>query len=158
MYLSICAALFYRQDSYLAGAYITLHYGCSAPSKRGQQAILLTLSVFCASWNDIVQLHFVFYYRMASTIVQVFLKEILEAYFNSQTQVRIAAVSVLHLILKQGLIHPVQVLVHCMVLFRFRSTNVASIRKSICINVWAAVECPSLYTQIYTSRLCNCLC
>jgi len=46
---------------------------------------------------------------MASTIVQVFLKQVLESYFNSQTPVRVAAVSVLHLILKQGLVHPVQV-------------------------------------------------
>ena len=46
---------------------------------------------------------------MASTIVQVFLKQVLESYFNSQLPVRIAAVNVLHLILKQGLVHPVQV-------------------------------------------------
>lgn len=46
---------------------------------------------------------------MASTIMQVYLKEVLEVFFSSQSQVRLEALNVIQLVLKQGLIHPVQV-------------------------------------------------
>lgn len=45
---------------------------------------------------------------MASTIMQVYLKEVLEAFFTSRSQVRLEALNVIQLVLKQGLIHPVQ--------------------------------------------------
>lgn len=45
---------------------------------------------------------------MASTVMQVYLKQVLEAYFSSHLQVRTSAATVIHLILKQGLVHPVQ--------------------------------------------------
>ncbi|CAE1178724.1 SCC2 [Acanthosepion pharaonis] len=45
---------------------------------------------------------------MASTIIQVYLKQILESFICSNSQVRGAALGVIHLVLRQGLIHPVQ--------------------------------------------------
>ncbi|KAL3869511.1 hypothetical protein ACJMK2_042182, partial [Sinanodonta woodiana] len=45
---------------------------------------------------------------MASTIMQVYLKEVLDAFFSSQTQMRLQALNVIQLVLRQGLIHPVQ--------------------------------------------------
>lgn len=47
---------------------------------------------------------------MASTIIQVYLKEILESFLNPNINVRHAALKVIQLILQQGLVHPVQVL------------------------------------------------
>ena len=46
---------------------------------------------------------------MASTIMQVYLKHVLEAFFTGRSQVRLEALNVIQLVLKQGLIHPVQV-------------------------------------------------
>ena len=48
--------------------------------------------------------------RMASTIIQVYLKQVLESFFHLQSQVRMCALEVVVLILRQGLVHPVQVL------------------------------------------------
>ena len=48
---------------------------------------------------------------MASTIMQVYLKHVLEAFFTSRSLVRLDALNVIQLVLKQGLIHPVQVIV-----------------------------------------------
>ncbi|XP_041356628.1 nipped-B-like protein isoform X2 [Gigantopelta aegis] len=45
---------------------------------------------------------------MASTVMQIYLKQVLESFFHEQSQVRMAALSVIILILKQGLVHPVQ--------------------------------------------------
>lgn len=49
-------------------------------------------------------------YSMASTIIQVYLKHILEAFFHMHPNVRMSALSVIILVLKQGLVHPVQVI------------------------------------------------
>ena len=46
---------------------------------------------------------------MASTIVQIYLKQILEAFLHSDITVRLAAVRVIQLVLQQGLVHPIQV-------------------------------------------------
>lgn len=46
---------------------------------------------------------------MASTIVQVYLKEILESFVHPQVSVRNCALRVIQLILAQGLVHPVQI-------------------------------------------------
>ena len=46
---------------------------------------------------------------MASTIMQVYLKHVLEAFFTGRSQVRLEALNVIQLVLRQGLIHPVQV-------------------------------------------------
>uniref|UniRef100_A0A2C9MAH1 Nipped-B protein n=1 Tax=Biomphalaria glabrata TaxID=6526 RepID=A0A2C9MAH1_BIOGL len=45
---------------------------------------------------------------MASTVMQVYLKELLEAFFHENSQVRLTALNVVTLVLKQGLVHPVQ--------------------------------------------------
>lgn len=45
---------------------------------------------------------------MASTIMQVYLTKVLDSFFHSQFQVRLSALSVINLVLQQGLVHPVQ--------------------------------------------------
>ncbi|XP_056146291.1 nipped-B-like protein B [Lampris incognitus] len=45
---------------------------------------------------------------MSSSIIQLYLKQVLEAFFHAQSTVRHFALSVVTLTLKQGLIHPVQ--------------------------------------------------
>ncbi|KAL8600997.1 hypothetical protein ACOMHN_030654 [Nucella lapillus] len=45
---------------------------------------------------------------MASTVVQLYLKQVLEAFYHDHSQVRITALNVVQLILRQGLVHPVQ--------------------------------------------------
>ena len=50
-------------------------------------------------------------FRMASTIMQVYLKHVLEAFFTGKSQVRLEALNVIQLVLRQGLVHPVQVCV-----------------------------------------------
>ncbi|XP_076440937.1 nipped-B-like protein A isoform X2 [Babylonia areolata] len=45
---------------------------------------------------------------MASTVVQLYLKQVLEAFYHDHCQVRITALNVVQLILRQGLVHPVQ--------------------------------------------------
>jgi cohesin loading factor subunit SCC2 len=42
--------------------------------------------------------------------MQVYLKDILEMFFHRQSQLRTAALTVVNLILRQGLVHPVQVI------------------------------------------------
>ena len=46
---------------------------------------------------------------MASTIIQVYLKQLLESFFHTDATVRMTALNVIELVLKQGLVHPVQV-------------------------------------------------
>ena len=46
---------------------------------------------------------------MASTVIQLYLKEILESFLHPNVGVRQAALKVIQLILQQGLVHPVQV-------------------------------------------------
>lgn len=46
---------------------------------------------------------------MASTIIQLYLKEILTSYLHPDILVRHASLKVIQLILQQGLVHPVQV-------------------------------------------------
>lgn len=46
---------------------------------------------------------------MASTVIQLYVKEILEAFLHANISVRHAALKVIQLILAQGLVHPVQI-------------------------------------------------
>ncbi|XP_078036423.1 nipped-B cohesin loading factor isoform X2 [Augochlora pura] len=46
---------------------------------------------------------------MASTVIQLYVKEILEAFLHANVNVRHAALKVIQLILAQGLVHPVQI-------------------------------------------------
>lgn len=49
---------------------------------------------------------------MSSSIMQIYLKQVLESFFHTQSTVRHFALSVITLTLSQGLIHPVQVRSH----------------------------------------------
>lgn len=51
---------------------------------------------------------------MASTIVQIYLKQILEAFLHDDLKVRRSAVCVIQLVLQQGLVHPIQVITNFM--------------------------------------------
>lgn len=44
-----------------------------------------------------------------SAVMQVYLKSVLESFLHPQPSVRMAALHVVNLILRQGLVHPVQV-------------------------------------------------
>ena len=46
---------------------------------------------------------------MASTVIQIYLKAILESFINPEVVARHAAIKVISLILNQGLVHPVQI-------------------------------------------------
>lgn len=46
---------------------------------------------------------------MSSSIMQLYLKQVLESFFHKQSSVRHFALNVIALTLNQGLIHPVQV-------------------------------------------------
>lgn len=46
---------------------------------------------------------------MASTVIQLYLKQILQSYLHTDFQVRHPALKVIQLILQQGLVHPVQI-------------------------------------------------
>lgn len=46
---------------------------------------------------------------MASTVIQLYLKEILQSYVHPHIQIRKPAQKVVELVLDQGLVHPVQV-------------------------------------------------
>jgi cohesin loading factor subunit SCC2 len=46
---------------------------------------------------------------MASTVIQIYLKAILESFINPEVVARHAAIKVISLILSQGLVHPVQI-------------------------------------------------
>lgn len=46
---------------------------------------------------------------MSSSIMQIYLKQVLESFFHTQSTVRHFALNVITLTLSQGLIHPVQV-------------------------------------------------
>ncbi|XP_077981351.1 nipped-B-like protein isoform X2 [Glandiceps talaboti] len=45
---------------------------------------------------------------MSSSVMQIFIKQIMEEFFHTQSSVRMCALQVVHLILRQGLVHPVQ--------------------------------------------------
>lgn len=47
---------------------------------------------------------------MASTVIQLYLKQILQSYMHSDLTVRKPALKVVQLILQQGLVHPVQII------------------------------------------------
>lgn len=47
---------------------------------------------------------------MASTVIQLYLKQILQSYLHSNLLVRQPALKVVQLILQQGLVHPVQII------------------------------------------------
>lgn len=46
---------------------------------------------------------------MASTVIQLYLKEIMQSYIHHNLNVRKPALRVIQLVLQQGLVHPVQV-------------------------------------------------
>lgn len=52
---------------------------------------------------------------MSSSIMQIYLKQVLESFFHAQSTVRHFALSVITLTLSQGLIHPVQVCSHLLI-------------------------------------------
>jgi cohesin loading factor subunit SCC2 len=49
---------------------------------------------------------------MASTVIQIYLKDVLDAFLHTNVAVRKAALRVIQLILQQGLVHPVQVRIY----------------------------------------------
>ena len=56
-----------------------------------------------------LNIFFLVFCRMASTVMQLYLKELMEAFFHDNSHVRMTALNVVTLVLRQGLVHPVQV-------------------------------------------------
>lgn len=54
---------------------------------------------------------------MASTVIQLYLKGILNSFLHTSVQVRQAVLKVIQLILAQGLVHPVQVFINYNLVF-----------------------------------------
>ena len=52
---------------------------------------------------------FIIFSSTTSAVMQVYLKSVLESFLHPQPSVRMAALHVVNLILRQGLVHPVQV-------------------------------------------------
>ena len=74
------------------------------------------IHIFYLTMQIILIQYFIFFFnltRMASTVMQVYLKELMEAFFHENSQVRLTALNVITLVLKQGLVHPVQVRNEC---------------------------------------------
>jgi cohesin loading factor subunit SCC2 len=46
---------------------------------------------------------------MSSRVIQIYLKEILNCFLNKDYQVRSMAMGVIDIVLRQGLVHPVQI-------------------------------------------------
>lgn len=49
-------------------------------------------------------------HSVSSSVSQAFLQPVLESFLNSELQVRLAALQAIILILRQGLVHPAQVI------------------------------------------------
>lgn len=60
---------------------------------------------------------------MASTVIQLYLKEILQSYLHPNLQVRKPALQVIQLILQQGLVHPVQVFFNLIIFYQIHYTS-----------------------------------
>ena len=73
---------------------------------------------------------------MASTIIQLYLKQVLESFFHSQAQVRMCALSVITLILGQGLVHPVQVSNSCIYLIQTQAITESFMNLDCNVNVY----------------------
>ena len=54
-------------------------------------------------------IYIVSFHSTTSAVMQVYLKSVLESFLHPQPSVRMAALHVVNLILRQGLVHPVQV-------------------------------------------------
>ncbi|XP_071439398.1 nipped-B-like protein [Hetaerina americana] len=70
--------------------------------KQDQEWAKLSKSENLKEMNDVSS-------GMASTVIQLYLKEILESFLHPYVSVRHAALKVIQLILQQGLVHPVQI-------------------------------------------------
>jgi len=60
---------------------------------------------------------------MASTVIQLYLKGILNSFLHTSVQVRQAVLKVIQLILAQGLVHPVQVFIYLFIYLFFIRTK-----------------------------------
>jgi len=50
-----------------------------------------------------------YFYSVSSAAAQTFLQDIFSSFFTTNLQVRLTSLTVLNLILRQGLVHPAQV-------------------------------------------------
>lgn len=120
-----CSAFFNFKSVYFAvtGVYCLCHMICISSCARDVHLVARSTVSYIRRWLHKSSLctdghsselgwktnclHFLD--RMASTIIQIYLRQVLEAYFHGNHQVRQCASDVVVLVLKQGLIHPLQV-------------------------------------------------
>lgn len=62
-------------------------------------------------------------YRTTSEIMQLYLKQMLETFLHPQSMVRLSALTVVNMILRQGLVHPVQVITNIIRRFQLYHSN-----------------------------------
>lgn len=72
---------------------------------------------------------------MSSRVIQIYLKEILNCFLNADFNVRVMAMRVIDIVLRQGLVHPVQIVPYLICLSTDPETEVI-LRKLInCITL-----------------------
>jgi cohesin loading factor subunit SCC2 len=64
---------------------------------------------------------------MSSRVIQIYLKEILSCFLNGDLNVRVMAMRVIEIILRQGLVHPVQIVPYLICLSTDPETEVSSL-------------------------------
>lgn len=64
---------------------------------------------------------------MSSRVIQIYLKEILNCFLNHEQQVRSMAMAVVDIVLRQGLVHPVQIVPYLICLSTDPETEVSTL-------------------------------
>lgn len=62
---------------------------------------------------------------MASTVIQVYLKAILDSFLHAKAECRLAAVKVIGIILSQGLVHPAQIVPYLICMATDETTKIS---------------------------------
>ena len=62
---------------------------------------------------------------MASTVIQVYLKAILDSFLHAKAECRLAAVKVIGIILSQGLVHPAQIVPYLICMATDEATKIS---------------------------------
>ena len=73
---------------------------------------------------------------MSSRVIQIYLKEILNCFLNADFNVRVMAMRVIDIVLRQGLVHPVQIVPYLICLSTDPETEV---------NLLKLIDCLTLY-------------
>ena len=73
---------------------------------------------------------------MSSRVIQIYLKEILNSFLNRDFNVRVMGMRVVEIVLRQGLVHPVQIVPYLICLSTDPETEVSVTLKKVKINLF----------------------